>query len=107
MDNYEMMATQPSKSKLERYTSSNGYLNIKDNGMFLYYQLKNKPFFKRFTKEAILKYLVYAQPKYYKAGEIVFIDGQVGIITSGSVKIQCHHINGMLNPITIGKYGVG
>ena len=56
----------------------------------------------------MLKYLVYAKPKYYKQGEIVFINGkEVGVITSGSVKIQCHNISGMLNPQTIGKYGIG
>ena len=107
MEDYKAMTTQRSKQRLDRYTGENGYLNMKDNGTIVYHLLKDKPFFKRFSKDLLLKYLVYAKPKFFKERDIVFTQDRVGLITSGSVKVNCHNIEGMLNPITIGVYGVG
>jgi hypothetical protein len=37
----------------------------------------------------------------------VFFDDTVGVITSGSVRIKSHCIDGMLNPVTIAKFTTG
>jgi hypothetical protein len=76
-------------------------------GMFIYYLLKDKPFFNRFSKETLLQYLAYSQPKYFKPAEIVFLNDQIGVITAGSVRIKSHCLEGMLNPVTIAKCNIG
>ena len=37
----------------------------------------------------------------------MFVGEQVGVITSGSVRIKSHCIDGMMNPVTIAKLTAG
>ena len=99
---------QKDTKKLKQYCSKvDGYIDMEKYGLYVHNLLKDMPFFKRFDKKTLLKYLAFAQPKYYKANEIVFVNEQVGIITSGSLRIKSHCIDGMLNPVTIAKLSVG
>ena len=61
--------------KLKQYTSKyDGYIDMDKYGLVVFYLLHELPFFKRFDKKTLMKYLAFAQPKYYKSNEIVFVD---------------------------------
>ena len=66
MNEFQPMAINTERSKLINYVDkSTGYLNMEKYGMFIYYILKDKAFFNRFSQETLLQYLAYSQPRYF------------------------------------------
>ena len=55
MNEFQPMPINTERNKLISYIDkSTGYLNMEKYGMFIYYLLKDKPFFNRFNKETLL-----------------------------------------------------
>jgi hypothetical protein len=66
MNEFQPMAINTERSKLINYVDkSTGYLNMEKYGMLIYYILKDKAFFSRFSQETLLRYLAYSQPRYF------------------------------------------
>lgn len=50
-------------------------MDIETHGLQIYYRVEKKPFFRRFSKEFLFKYMANAKVEYYKSGEIIFLKG--------------------------------
>jgi len=101
-------ATPLEKSKRlgEYINRETGYLNTAKYKVMLTTLMRNEPFFKRYDLPTLSKFLGYGKPAYFKKDEILFLDGRVGVVTHGSVRIK-HHAENLLDPITLAKYGTG
>lgn len=92
--------------QLNRYANEKNQLDTEKYGLLIYYQVKDRPFFNRFSKEVLIKYLNGAEVEYYKENEIMFMKGRVGIITHGSVVLKSHQEQ-IMNPTSLGRFKVG
>ena len=75
-----------------------GFLNMERFDEFLKH-VQKVSFFKRFDVRTLQMYLGYGKPKTFAKGEMVYLDGKIGVIYYGSVKIISHSM-GMLTPYT-------
>lgn len=93
---------------LSRYTDpETGMLNMEKYGLMIIQALKKVPFFNRFGIEHLKKYLSRGVVQYFNHDDIIFLKGQVGVITHGSVRVRSHMGKNMMTPKTIGRYRVG
>ena len=82
---------------LSSYLRPNGHINTCKYRMVVLNMLRNEPFFKRFDLQTLSQFLGKIKPEIFKEGELVFLDGRVGVIVHGSVRIKNHQDN-ILNP---------
>lgn len=64
--------------------------------------LSTKSFFKRFTPDQLMECVSTARVAYYQKDELVFKQGKVGVVTSGSLLI-CQHPHSPDGPTTLIK----
>ena len=72
--------------------------------------LSTKPFFKRFNNikstEGIATYsrvLKNAQVRLFKKDQVVFLRGEIGVVTMGSIEIRRHNNKQLLKPYIVKK----
>jgi len=76
------------------------------SNLFVANMLKIRPFFNRFNQEILLKYSKYGRVEYFDEEDIIFLEGRVGVITHGSVRVMSHQ-ESILSPTTLGRYKAG
>lgn len=106
LKHFQEAAPKDERNVLSKYVDRTGYFDMDDWGAVLINILKKQPFFRRFDTETLREYLGYGKPQYFKKDDIIFLDGRVGIITHGSVRIKSHS-GQILEPIVEAKYGCG
>lgn len=76
------------------------------NNLFLVKMLQMRPFFNRFNQETLKKYAPYGTVEYFDKDDIIFLNGRVGVITHGSVRVFSHQ-DDIMDPATIGRFKAG
>jgi len=60
--------------------------------------LHNKYFFRRFKKKILLTYLRNARVQSYMKNDVVYLNGRVGVVLSGSAFVKNHHGANLTKP---------
>ena len=68
--------------------------------------LEKRPFFNRFNRDILTRYIGRAELEYFEKDKIIFLKDRVGVISHGSVRVVSHQY-GIMNPLTIGRYKEG
>ena len=68
--------------------------------------LLKKKFFNRFSQKVLIRFLPHSRIEYFKKDEIIFLNGRVGVVAHGSVRVMSHQ-DDIMSPTTIGRYKEG
>ena len=66
------------------------FLDMVNYGHTIISILEKIPFFRRFERKTLIKYLDKATIEYHDKDNLVFLKGRIGIITHGSVRVVSH-----------------
>ena len=90
VDHFSKAPKLGKKLMISNYTRPTGYINTCKFKMVVLNLLRYEPFFKRFDLKTIESFLGKMKPEIFQKGQLVFLDGRVGVIVHGSVRIKNH-----------------